>query len=75
MKNIMESEKKYAKKEEIAKMFSIHPRTLDNMLTQIRRNPDFSDIILKWGIKSVRISVEGFESYLRWKQKQRTKIL
>lgn len=63
--------KKYATKKEIAAMFSIIPHSLDNMMTSIRREPDWSWIILKWGKKSVRINIQGFEDYLKWKSKKR----
>ncbi|MDG4989848.1 hypothetical protein [Lactococcus lactis] len=63
--------KKYATKKEIAEMFSIIPHSLDNMMTSIRREPDWSWIILKWGKKSVRINIQGFEDYLKWKSKKR----
>lgn len=52
-------------------MFSIIPHSLDNMMTSIRREPDWSWIILKWGKKSVRINIQGFEDYLKWKSKKR----
>lgn len=68
-------EKIYAKKSEIAELYSINPRTLDNMLTEVRRNPDFENIILKWGVKSVRVSITGFEKYLQRKSQDRLKEL
>ena len=69
------TKKVYAKKSEIAEIFSIPPLTLDNILTEVRRNPDFHNIILKWGVKSVRVSISGFEDFLRWKSNQRIKTL
>ena len=69
------TKKVYAKKSEIAEIFSIPPHTLDNILTEVRRNPDFHNIILKWGFKSVRVSISGFEDFLRWKSNQRIKTL
>ncbi|PCS00057.1 Excisionase [Lactococcus garvieae] len=69
------TEKIYAKKSEIAELFSIAPHTLDNILTEVRRNPDFENIILKWGVKSVRINISGFEDFLRWKSENRLKSL
>ena len=69
------TKKVYAKKSEIAEIFGIPPHTLDNILTEVRRNPDFHNIILKWGVKSVRVSISGFEDFLRWKSNQRIKTL
>ena len=69
------TKKVYAKKSEIAEIFSIPLHTLDNILTEVRRNPDFHNIILKWGVKSVRVSISGFEDFLRWKSNQRIKTL
>lgn len=67
--------KKYATKKEIAEMFSIIPHSLDNMMTLIKREPDWSWIILKWGRKSVRVDIQGFEDYLKWKTKNHIKAL
>ena len=69
------NEKIYAKKSEVAEMFSIPPHSLDNILTEVRRHPDFQNIILKWGAKSVRINIKGFEKFLIWKTQQRTEKL
>lgn len=63
------------KNQKLLKIFSIPPHTLDNILTEVRRNPDFHNIILKWGVKSVRVSISGFEDFLRWKSNQRIKTL
>lgn len=41
------NKKLYATKLEIAEMFSIPPHTLDNILTEVRRNSNFENIILK----------------------------
>lgn len=68
-------EKIYMTKAQIAEKFSINPRTLNNILTEVKRTPEFENIILKWGAKSVRVSVTGFEEFLRWKAEQRLKTL
>lgn len=65
----------YATKPEIAEVFSIPPHTLDNLLTEVRRNPEFEKIILKWGVKSIRVNITGFEEFLRWKSKKRLEEL
>ncbi|MFK4893514.1 DNA-binding protein [Lactococcus petauri] len=67
------NKKLYATKLEISEMFSIPPHTLDNILTEVRRNSNFENIILKWGVKSVRVNILGFEKFLRWKSEQRIK--
>lgn len=45
------------------------------MLTEVRRSPEFENIIIKWGVKSVRVNIAGFEKFLRWKSDERLKSL
>ncbi|MGF2924863.1 DNA-binding protein [Lactococcus garvieae] len=67
------NKKLYATKLEIAEMFSIPPHTLDNILTEVRRNSNFANIILKWGVKSVRVNILGFENFYAGNQNNESK--
>lgn len=60
------SEKKYGTKQEIAEMFGVKKGTLDNDLTKMRRNPKFSEYVIRKSYKVTLVSVVGYEEFIKY---------
>lgn len=70
MKNYSKMKKLYGTKAEISELFGVKLKTLGTDLTEMRRHPEFSDTILQVGQKRVYISIEGYENYLKYKDRK-----
>ena len=66
-------EKMYGTKEEISKIFGVNIKTLNNDLTGMRRNPNFSSFVLRVSHKRTNINILGYEKYLQFKAENFTK--
>lgn len=60
-------EKIYGNKEEISQLFGVNIKTLNNDLTNMRRNPKFSQYVLRVSHKRTNIKISGYEQYLQFK--------
>ena len=60
----------YKSKKGITELFDVPLKTLNNDLTEMRRNEKFQGYILKPSHKRVYISIEGYERFLQYKQKK-----
>lgn len=58
--------KKYGTKQEIAEMFGVKKGTLDNDLTKMRRNPKFSEYVIRKSYKVTLVSVVGYEEFIKY---------
>lgn len=59
-------QKKYGTKQEIAEMFGVKKGTLDNDLTKMRRNPKFSEYVIRKSYKVTLVSVIGYEEFIKY---------
>ncbi|QIW53471.1 DNA-binding protein [Lactococcus raffinolactis] len=66
-------EKIYGNKEEISQLFGVNIKTLNNDLTNMRRNPKFSQYVLRVSHKRTNIKISGYEQYLQFKAESFTK--
>ncbi|WP_372757245.1 DNA-binding protein [Lactococcus lactis] len=66
-------EKLYGNKEEISQLFGVNIKTLNNDLTNMRRNPNFSPYVLRVSHKRTNVNVLGYEKYLQYKAENFTK--
>lgn len=48
-------------------------KTLNNLLTEMRLNPQFKDYVINSGHRTVWINFEGFLNFLRYRQDKRFK--
>ena len=48
-------------------------KTLNNLLTEMRLEPEFKDYVINSGHRTVWINFEGFVSFLRFRQGKRYK--
>lgn len=48
-------------------------KTLNNLLTEMRLEPEFKDYVINSGHRTVWINFEGFLSFLRFRQEKRYK--
>ncbi|GAB2022248.1 hypothetical protein RyT2_13220 [Pseudolactococcus yaeyamensis] len=62
--------KKYGNKQEICELFGVSLGTLSNDLTKMRREPEFSDYVLRPTHGRVYILIEGYEEYLKYCSRQ-----
>lgn len=60
----------YKSKKGITELFDVPLKTLNNDLTEMRRNEKFQGCILKPSHKRVYINVEGYKEFLLYKQKK-----
>ena len=63
-------EENYKDKRGISELFDVPIKTLNNDLTEMRRT-EFNVYILRPSYKRVYINVEGYKSFLEYKQKLR----
>ena len=63
-------EEKYKNKRGISELFDVPIKTLNNDLTEMRRT-EFNVYILRPSHKRVYINVQGYKSFLEYKQKIR----
>ena len=66
-------EKLYGNKEEISQLFGVNIKTLNNDLTNMRRNPKFCQYVLRVSHKRTNIKISGYEKYLQFKAESFTK--
>ena len=66
-------EKIYGNKEEISQLFGVNIKTLNNDLTNMRRNPKFSQYVLRVSHKRTNIKISAYEQYLQFKAESFTK--
>ncbi|MEY8462962.1 DNA-binding protein [Streptococcus merionis] len=57
------------KKSLLARWEGLNPYTLNRWISEMRDNKQFRDHVINPTHKLVFINLEGFEEFLRWKQK------
>ncbi|HEL0022407.1 TPA: DNA-binding protein [Streptococcus equi subsp. zooepidemicus] len=68
-------EDNYKTKKNLAILFDVPLKTLNNDLTEMRKLSQFQKAILKPSHKRVYINVEGYRQFLQYKQEKREKAM
>lgn len=75
MRVILMGNEMYKSKQNLAQLFDVPLKTLNNDLTEMRKLSKFQKSILKPSHKRVYVSVEGYRQFLQYKQEKREKAM
>lgn len=75
MRMILMDNEMYKSKQNLAQLFDVPLKILNNDLTEMRKLSQFQKSILKPSHKRVYVSVEGYRQFLQYKQEKREKAM